>query len=95
MDSIDIDDLKKYTNYKLIDIRSKEDYMTGHIPGSINIELNDILAFPNKYLNKNLTYVIYCDCGKTSIKLVQILKKNYYVVSLDGGYKAYINYLKN
>ena len=52
MDSIDIDDLKKYTNYKLIDIRSKEDYMTGHIPGSINIELNDILAFPNKYLNK-------------------------------------------
>ena len=95
MDSIDIDDLKKYTNYKLIDIRSKEDYMTGHIPGSINVELDDILVFPNKYLSKNLTYVIYCDCGKASIKLVQILKKNYDVVSLDGGYKAYINYLKN
>ena len=95
MDSIDIDDLKKYTNYKLIDIRSKEDYMNGHIPGSINIELNDILAFPNKYLSKNITYIIYCDEGKSSMRLVQVLEKNYDVISLNGGYDLYERRIKN
>ena len=87
MDSINIEDLKKYTNYKLIDIRSKGDYMKGHLPGALNIEFEDILAFPNKYLSKNLTYVIYCDEGKSSLRLVQVLKKNYDVISLNGGYE--------
>lgn len=92
MDSINIEDLKKYTNYKLIDIRTKEDYMKGHLPGALNIELEDILAFPNKYLSKNLTYVIYCDEGKSSLRLVQVLKKNYDVISLNGGY---LNFMGN
>lgn len=91
MDSISIEELKKYTNYKLIDIREKEDYMKGHLPGAVNIGLEDILAFPNKYLSKNLTYVIYCDEGKSSMKLVQVLKKNYDVISLKGGYKGIEN----
>ena len=38
-----------------------------------------------------LTFIIL---ALGTIKLVQILKKNYDVVSLDGEYKAYINYLK-
>ena len=70
MDSINIEDLKKYTNYKLIDIRTKEDYMKGHLPGALNIELEDILAFPNKYLSKNLANV-----GKSTI--CTLLKKRY------------------
>lgn len=91
MESISIEELKKYTNYKLIDIREKEDYMKGHLPGAVNIRLEDILAFPNKYLSKNLTYVIYCDEGKSSMRLVQVLKKNYDVISLKGGYKGIEN----
>lgn len=91
MESISIEELKKYTNYKLIDIREKEDYMKGHLPGAVNIGLEDILAFPNKYLSKNLTYVIYCDEGKSSMRLVQVLKKNYDVISLKGGYKGIEN----
>lgn len=91
MESISIEELKKYTNYKLIDIREKEDYMKGHLPGAVNIGLENILAFPNKYLSKNLTYVIYCDEGKSSMRLVQVLKKNYDVISLKGGYKGIEN----
>lgn len=91
MESISIEELKKYTNYKLIDIREKEDYMKGHLPGAVNIGLEDILAFPNKYLSKNLTYVIYCDEGKSSMRLVQVLEKNYDVISLKGGYKGIEN----
>lgn len=91
MESISIEELKKYTNYKLIDIREKENYMKGHLPGAVNIGLEDILAFPNKYLSKNLTYVIYCDEGKSSMRLVQVLKKNYDVISLKGGYKGIEN----
>lgn len=87
MESISIEELKNYTNYKLIDIRSKEDYMKGHIKGAINLQLEDLLAFPNKYLSKNMTYIFYCDKGKTSLKLVQILKNKYDVLSLKEGYK--------
>ena len=65
--------------------------MKGHLPGAVNIGLEDILAFPNKYLSKNLTYVIYCDEGKSSMRLVQVLKKNYDVISLKGGYKGIEN----
>lgn len=86
---INKNDLKKYTNYKIIDIRSKEDYLAGHINGAINLELTDILAFPSMYLNKNITYIFYCDEGKSSLKLVNVLKKNYDVLSLDGGYEKY------
>lgn len=89
MCKINKNDLKNYTNYKLIDIRSKEDYLLGHISGAINIELTDILAFPSKYLNKNTTYIFYCDEGMSSLKLVNVLKKNYDVLSLDGGYEKY------
>ncbi len=88
MESISIEELKNYTNYKLIDIRSKEDYMKGHIKGAINLQLEDLLAFPNKYLSKNMTYIFYCDKGKTSLKLVQILKNKYDVLSLKEGYKG-------
>ena len=95
MNSINIEDLKKYTNYKLIDIREKKDYMKGHIPGAINLALDDILAFPNKYLSKNITYIIYCDEGKSSMRLVQVLKKNYDVISLNGGYDLYERWIKN
>lgn len=87
MESISIEELKNYTNYKLIDIRSKEDYMKGHIKGAINLQLEDLLAFLNKYLSKNMTYIFYCDKGKTSLKLVQILKNKYDVLSLKEGYK--------
>lgn len=95
MNSINIEDLKKYTNYKLIDIREKDAYMKGHIPGAINLALDDILAFPNKYLSKNITYIIYCDEGKSSMRLVQVLKKNYDVISLNGGYDLYERRIKN
>lgn len=94
MKSISIEDLKKYTNYKLIDIREKEDYMEGHIMGAINLALDDILAFPNKYLSKNITYIIYCDEGKSSMRLVQVLGKNYDLLSLNGGYNLYKKYIQ-
>lgn len=92
MYSINIEELKKYTNYKLIDIRSKEDYLKGHIPGAINLELMDILAYPNKYLSKNITYIIYCDEGKSSLNLVKTLYKKYDLLSLKGGYESYKEY---
>lgn len=89
MDSINIKDLKKYTNYKLIDIREKSDYLKGHIPGALNIELDDILAYPNKYFSKNITYIIYCDVGKSSKRVVDLFRGKYDLISLNGGYKLY------
>lgn len=76
---------------KVIDIRSIEKYNDNHIPGAINIPQEKLLAYYQKYLNKNETYYIYCQKGLKSLKLSQILNRlGYKIVNLNGGYESWI-----
>lgn len=71
----------------IIDIRSKKDYLIGHVDGAICIPYNDLLFNPSKYLDKNKTYHIYCKSGITSKSVVNILNNlGYNTVNIDGGY---------
>ena len=75
----------------IIDIRSVESYNNNHIPNAINIPFEKLVIEPNKYLNKNTTYYIYCRSGTTSLKACQILRnKGYSVVNVIGGYEGWI-----
>ena len=75
----------------IIDIRSIEKYNDNHIPKSINIDYNLLINNPNKYLNMNNNYYIYCQRGITSKKVTQILRSfGYNVFSIIGGYEQYI-----
>ena len=89
MNEVSMSDLKYFTNYRFIDIREKKDFLKEHIPGSTNIEMEELLINPDKYLNHHTTYIIYCDKGEASIKLCNILKKKYDVVSLKQGFIGY------
>lgn len=91
MNSISVNDLRNLGSVNIIDIRSEEKYNDNHILNAYNIPFNKLVAFPERYLNKNNIYYIYCQKGLRSSKVCDILKRNgYRVVNVIGGYEAWI-----
>ena len=91
LSNISIDDFNRLKNPNLIDIRSIESYNNNHIPGAVNIQMDNLLLMPSKYLNKNERYYIYCKQGVSSSKLCNILTKyGYKVTNLVGGYEEWL-----
>lgn len=75
----------------IIDIRTNYEYLNSHIPTAKNIDKNILLMYPNKYLNKEETYYIYCQSGHSSNNLVKILNtKGYNTVNIIGGFNNYL-----
>ncbi len=76
--------------YNIIDIRDRESYNKGHIFNAKNICETDLLKNYRSYLNRNETYYIYCDLGRKSRKVCEILSVlGYDVVNMYGGYDMY------
>ena len=74
----------------IVDIRESFEYKMSHIEGAVNIPKDLLELVPEKYLNKNNYYVLYCDKGIFSSKLSNELnKKGYKTISLSGGYSKY------
>ena len=74
----------------IIDIRSKYMYNMNHITNSINIDSVELISNPNKYLEKNKKYYIYCQTGNTSKIIVDRLNNlGYNTVNVEGGYNLY------
>lgn len=91
MNSISVNDLRNLGSVNIIDIRSEEKYNDNHILNACNIPFNKLVAFPERYLDKNNVYYIYCQKGLRSSKVCEILKRNgYTVVNVIGGYEAWI-----
>lgn len=89
--SIDSKDVKNLIgNINIIDIRENYLYNLSNIPTSKNIPSNYLLLNPNKYLDKNKTYYIYCSSGYTSALVCNKLSSNgYKVINILGGYKSF------
>lgn len=78
-------------NIQIIDIRSPEKYLEGHIPGALSINAYDLLFHTEKYLKKEETYYLYCDSGIRSRMLTEKLnRKGYSTVNITGGYHNYL-----
>lgn len=90
--SISVQELKNHLGkVPLIDIRSVESYNSNHIPTAIHIPFEQLMMYPNKYLDKNKLYYIYCSRGVKSIKLIQILsRQGYHIAHVNGGYEEWI-----
>lgn len=88
---ITVDELLKLNSIHLIDIRDKESYLKGHIPGASHIVSSELIYTPEKYLDFNQTYYLYCDVGYISEDVCMRLRmKGYHVISIIGGYKNYL-----
>ena len=91
MNSITVDELLLKTNKTIIDIRNYSLYLREHIPGAISIEEKELFFHPEKYLNKNKKYYLYCSSGIRSRILSNWLNKNgYYTINIIGGFHNYL-----
>ena len=58
----------------LLDVRSKDEYMTGHIPSSINIPVDDILEMEEVIKEHEPPVYVYCLSGARSRKAVDKMR---------------------
>lgn len=90
-DSITVERLRQMIpGAKIIDIRENYRFNLGCIPTAVNIPMTFLLMNPQKYLNKNPTYYIYCESGSKSKKTcIDLKKQGYQVIDVIGGYDEY------
>ena len=61
--------------FVVLDVRTPEEFKTGHIEGAINIDINSN-AFKDEIgkLDREKTYLVYCRTGRRSKEAVQIMR---------------------
>ena len=88
VDVKEFEELIKKDNIIILDVRTENEFKSGHIEKAINIdyESKDFLNNCNSILNKENTIAIYCQSGYRSNKSANILtNNNYKVINLKGG----------
>ncbi len=76
----------------LIDVRTVEEYASGHITGSLNMDIKNPGFEENvRMLDKNKTYAVYCASGVRSGKAAELMRQSGFtsVFTLAGGVKAW------
>jgi rhodanese-related sulfurtransferase len=69
--------MMKKENTVVLDVRTAEEYQSGHIPGAINVDVQQEDFFRQiNALDKDRTYLIYCRSGKRSARALDILQQN-------------------
>ena len=87
------------TDYILVDVRTTEEYESGHIQDAVNFDFysesfqNDILT-----LDKSSSIILYCRTQNRSTKTANYLKENGYkeITVIEGGITSWVkngNYL--
>jgi phage shock protein E len=69
----------------IVDVRSKGEFDSGHINGSINIPVDVIANNLNKFKDKNKTIITCCASGMRSAAAKSVLKSNGYTSVFNGG----------
>lgn len=69
----------------ILDVRSKGEYQSGHIKGSINISVDALSNNLNKLKDKNRPIITCCASGIRSASAKNILKSNGYTIVHNGG----------
>jgi rhodanese-related sulfurtransferase len=91
LEAVGLDELKtriRSRHLVILDVRPSREYEDGHIPGAINIPMED-LSRKMKSLAKNKDYVAYCRgpfCVFADDAVQALTKKGFRVKRLEGGY---------
>ena len=76
----------------LLDVRTAAEYRERHIPGSINIPLDEIGRAETKIPNREVPLFVYCLSGARSSQAVHFLKQHGYTnvknIGGIGGYRG-------
>lgn len=90
IESISMDEVLKIKDAKIIDVREKNEFRTGSIPGAKNVPMVGLISNPQVFLKKDETYYIVCQSGMRSANTTkQLTKAGYHVINITGGVSAY------
>ena len=96
-ESLDVEAFEKVisdTTVVRLDVRSIDEYASGHIAKAINIDVmkDDFKTKATSLLPKDKTIALYCRSGRRSKKAAGILVENgYKVIELNSGISGWIN----
>ena len=88
MNNDDIAKILSKKNVQVVDVRTSQEYNSGHLPNAINIDVNQP-DFETRImvLKKKRPVVVYCRSGRRSKKAAQVMAaKGYQVYEMDKGY---------
>ena len=71
----EVDNLRNIPNAILLDVRTKEEYDEGHIPGAVNIPVEEFGNIEERIPNRKAPVYIYCKWGSRSKTAAQIMNK--------------------
>lgn len=83
--------MKNNENAILVDVRSRQEYLEGHLNGSVNIPLYELYQCCERTLkDKEAIIIVYCQYGARSKKAIMLLKRHGYrnLYHLKGGLDA-------
>lgn len=84
----DIERLRIEKGAILVDIRSRDEYHSGHWPGAINYPEEETLDY-TKVLYKKRPIILYCQHGGSSMQLARDLgRQGYEIGTVVGGYHS-------
>ena len=78
------------TGFVVIDARSAESYVAGHVPGSVNLPHRTITADSLREFPRHTTFVTYCtgpNCNAATKAAVRIGSLGYKVKEMIGGFE--------
>ena len=66
--------MKRYSNYKIVDVRSRDEYITGHLPKAVNLPLDDLENECRDLLpNPAQVIFVYCSSGTRARHACEVL----------------------
>jgi len=68
----------------LVDVRNPSEFASGHIKGSVNIPLDQVVTQLSKFSNKK-NIVVFCQSGGRSLMAKSLLTKNGINNVINGG----------
>jgi len=84
MKSINIADLAARENTPLIDVRERDEFAAGHVPGAVNIPMSEVGDRLDELPSE--AFDVICQVGGRSARVVQALEtRGYDVTNVDGG----------
>src|SRR6185369_3787308 len=73
----------------LLDVRTPQEFASGHIPGAVNIPVDDLRSRLGE-VPRNRTIAAYCQVGQRGYLATRILlQAGFYVANVGGGYRTY------
>ena len=73
----------------LVDVRTSQEFTAGHIPGAVNIPVDDLRSRLGE-VPRDRQIAVYCQVGQRGYLATRILKQaGFQTANVGGGYKTY------